>query len=279
MKPSEADMPSGQPSLSIRPSMAIYIAPYYGHKFVGEGECMGTLGGNVQFQKSTYNYLEFQHSLFVAAVRCPGACAPYRAYKQYRGFEFKSEICRCLFDSGTDLNQVLTDNGGLPQTTVETNKARGIVIASDGSSDWACYEVAPPKAPEVVDKFEYVGFGECWDASKATYDYFAVTSPEAATSAVKCGEACSLSNYPLSNGFILKKGTDCHCLFDNGVAVTGVIITDNGAGTGQIVLSNYVEGHCYKALPAPTNFPTKKPTPKPVSTNEILTLIQLLLVF
>lgn len=241
---------------------------------------MGVLGGNVQFQKSTYNYLEFQSSLFVAAVRCPAACAPYRAYNQYRGFEFKSEICRCLFDSGTDLNQVLIDSGGSPHTTVVTNKARGIVIGSDDSSDLACYEAALPEAPETVDKFEYIGFGECWDASKATYDYFAITSSEASTSAVKCGEGCSLSNYPLSKGFFTRKGIDCHCLFEDGVPVSGITIADNGAGAGQIVSSNYVEGHCYKALPAPTNFPTKMPTPKPVSTNQTLILrVILLLVF
>lgn len=258
-------MPSGQPSLSIRPSEAIEIAPYYGHIFVGYGNCVGKKGGNHPFETDLYDYLEFQNSLYVAASLCPGACAAYRTHTNYRGFEFETGKCRCLFDTGTDFSTVTQ---GSPAVTQDENEAAGSVTDSNDSSDLVrCYKTSLPVAPETVVGFEYIGFGNCWDSSMATYDYTA--KPSESNTAVQCGAACSLSNYPQSRGFFTKQRTVCNCLFDADFTDASVTITDDGDGTGPIVSSNYGEGHCYHALPAPTPKPTKMPTLKPVSTKAI----------
>lgn len=271
LNPSLSTMPSGRPSLSIRPSEAIAIAPYYGHVLVGFGNCVGKVGGNHVFETSQYNYLEFEDSLFVAASLCPGTCAAYRTHINYRGFEFETGKCRCLFDGGIDFSTV-THPGGSPDVTNDENTAAGAVTDSNDSGDSVrCYKTSLPVAPETVDGFEYIGFGDCWDSSMATYDYTPLSSES--NTAVQCGAACSLSNYPLSRGFFTKQGTVCNCLFDADFTDSSVDITDNGDGTGQIVSSNYVAGHCYRALPAPTPKPTKTPTPKPVSTKAIYSLI------
>ena len=264
LSPSLSTMPSGQPSLSIRPSEAVEIAPYYGYKFVGYGFCLGKVGGNHVFQTSQYNYLEFQNALFVAPSLCPEACAAY-TQTEYRGFEFETGKCRCLFDGGIDFSTV-THHGGAPDVTYDENTAAGIVTDSDDSNDLVrCYKTSLPVAPETVDGFEYIGFGNCWSEALATYDYTAITLPSETNPAAQCGAACSLSNYPQSRGFFTQS-TVCNCLFDADFTDPSVTITDDGGGTGQISSSNYVEGHCYSVLPAPTPKPTKMPTPKPVST-------------
>ena len=255
-------MPSGQPSLSIRPSVAIEIASYYGHVLVGDGKCHGRVGGNHVFETSPYNHLEFQSALFVAASLCPRACAEYRTHNKYRGFEFESGKCRCLFDGGIDFSTVLSDPS--PDSTLDSNTAAGTVTKSIGSDLVRCYKKSQPEAPEAVDKFEYIGFGDCWDISMATYNYIAIAFSAESNSAVQCGNACSLTTFPQSKGFFTKQGTVCNCLFD--ADFEDASVQNNGGGTGQVVSSNYVEGHCYRALPVPTNFPTKMPTPKPVST-------------
>ncbi len=259
--PSLSTMPSGQPSLSMQPSLAIRIASYYGHELVGEGKCVGKENGNHVFNTAEYNYLEFENADFEAKL-CPGTCAAYRTHSKYRGFEFETGRCRCLFDRRIDFSTDLVGREGSPDDTVSDKLASGPVTSSDGTLNTGhCYTKSVPEAPVRVDNFEYVGYGECWDSSMATYEYIAIDlNPD--YHIVACGENCSPSNYPESRGFVAKQGISCNCLFDDGYENTS---NTERTGTGQIDSSNYVEGHCYRALPAPTNFPTKVPTPNPVS--------------
>jgi len=265
--PSLSTLPSGRPSLSVQPSVAIDIAPYYGHDLVGDGKCVGKVGGNHPFNTAHYNYLEFQNIDFVAAKLCPEACAVYWTHSKYRGFEFEAGKCRCLFDGEIDFSIDLEGRDSSPNVEVSNKLAQGTVTSFDATFDSVqCYAISVPEAPERVDNFEYVGYGECWDSSMATYEYIEISLSSESNPAVQCGAVCSPSIYPLSRGFVTKQGPLCNCLFDDGFDDASVtIISTEPTGTGPIVSSNFVEGHCYRALPAPTNFPTKAPTPKPVS--------------
>ncbi len=269
--PSLSAMPSGRPSQSIQPSLAISIASYYGHELIGEGKCVGKEGGNHVFNKAEYNYLEFQNEDFVAKL-CPGTCAAYRTHSKYRGFEFETGKCRCLFDRSINFSTDLVGRDGSPVVQVSDKLASGPVTSSDGTFDTGyCYAKSVPEAPERVDNFEYVGYGECWDSSMATYEYIAIDL-NSNYDIVECGAACSPPDHPQARGFVAKQGTSCNCLFDDGYE--NALGTER-TGTGQIDSSDYVEGHCYRALPAPTNFPTKVPTPKPVSKQSVLRFVLL----
>ena len=257
--PSLSVMPSGQPSLSTRPSVAVNLEPYYGHVFVGYGLCQG----KISVLYSSYDYIEMPSSSYVSASKCPEACAEYRTNNNYQGFEFESQKCRCLFNDGTNLVGIVD---------VADHKAKGAIRQStlDVVSNTLCYEkhnIDDNNAPEVVDKFKYIGLGDCWDESNKLYSYIPLTL-SGTPSIQDCGDACSLTNHPLSKGFFVNLDTAsdvCNCLFDNDFNVGGDGTVGSG-GTGEITSSNYVGGHCYRALPAPTNFPTKMPTPPPVST-------------
>lgn len=261
--PSLSAVPSGLPSLSTSPSetVVIGIPAYYGYDLVGDGECEGKLDGNSPFATAKYNYLQYQDTQFVAPTHCPAVCAAYRQFNEFRGFEFESEICRCLFDSGIDLDAVALNYDPSPQSILETNQAKGTVVGVAGSSSIQCYKISQPQAPEEVTSFEYIGYGNCWDANLNAFDYISI-SPGENDFAVECGSACSATTYPLSRGFFTQEGATCHCLFDDGVDGS----VDGGTGTGPIVYSDAVDGHCYKSVPPPTKAPTKPPTPPPVSS-------------
>lgn len=262
-EPSLSAMPSGRPSLSIQPSVEIGIASYYGHELVGEGKCLGKQFGNHIINTAEYNYLEFLNVDLMAKL-CPETCAVYRTHSKYRGFEFEPGKCRCLFDREINFSTDLEGRDGSPTNEVINKLASGPVTSSDRTlGTGQCYAKSVPESPEGVDNFEYVGYGECWDSSMATYEYIEIDLSQDGYPIVACGAACSPSNYPQSRGFVAKQGLSCNCLFDDGYENASV--TTERAGTGRIDSSNYVEGHCYRALPAPTNFPTKVPTPKPVS--------------
>ena len=248
-------MPSGLPSLSSHPSAAVNLDPYYGHTFVGYGKC----SGSYTILTSFYDHIEIGGS-YVAANQCPESCAQYRTNNKYQGFEFEPGKCRCLFDEGTDLDGV---------TNVESHKAKGAIRESAFEADpnTRCYvksNIDNEDAPVVVEKFDYIGLGDCWDSSNRKYSRIAQSLTPVAIS--DCGDACSLINYPLSRGFYTNLDSDvCDCLFDDDY--TGDQLTEVHEGAGQIQSSNFVRGHCYRALPPPTNFPTKQPTPPPVSTS------------
>ena len=261
--PSLSAVPSGLPSLSTSPSetVVIGIPAYYGYDLVGDGECEGKLDGNSPFATAKYNYLQYQDTQFVAPTHCPAVCAAYRQFNEFRGFEFESEVCRCLFDSGIDLDAIALNHGTSSQSILETNRAKGTVVGVAGSSSIQCYKISLPQAPEEVTSFEYIGYGNCWDANLNAYDYISISFGEN-DFAVECGSACSATTYPLSRGFFTQEGATCHCLFDDGAGGS----VDGGLGTGPIVYSDAVDGHCYKSVPPPTKAPTKPPTPPPVSS-------------
>ena len=144
---------------------------------VSTRKCCCKSGGEIEITAKAAANPTPLSALFVAASLCPRACAEYRTHNKYRGFEFESGKCRCLFDGGIDFSTVLSDPS--PDSTLDSNTAAGTVTKSIGSDLVRCYKKSQPEAPEAVDKFEYIGFGDCWDSSMATYNYIAFSAASA----------------------------------------------------------------------------------------------------
>ena len=256
--PSELPSISTNPSISTVPSSAPFgpLPAFYGYEYVGQGICQG----NSLFLVETYDYLEYDG--VQSSYDCPSKCAPYRGTTSLRGFEFSSSSCRCLFDDGTDLTAIVSDNSGdTPSNTFSTNGARGTIVDVVADNDVECYKkLEVIVGPEEATSFEYIGFGHCLSSSSLQYDYITI-SAGADDFAVECGAACV--DFDGIRGFWVKEGESCHCLFDDEATVDGQTMnnpTNDGGGTDVISSSDYTEGHCYKVRPSPSSQPSIKPS-------------------
>ena len=276
--PSESPSISVNPSISTVPSAApIGVLPaFYGYEYVGQGICQG----DSLFLVETYDYLEYGGAQ--SSYDCPYKCAPYRSASSFRGFEFSSSSCRCLFDDDTDLTTMVSDNSGdTPSNTDFTNAARGTIVDVVGDNDVECYKkLETIVGPEEVTSFEYAGFGQCLSSSSLKYDYISRSIGDDEF-AVECGAAC-VTDFDAIRGFWVKDGESCYCLFDDEVTVDGQTMNNpasGGGGTGLISSSDYTEGHCYKfdgqveavtasKAPSLSSSPSSQPSTNPSSSSE-----------
>ena len=195
--PSESPSISVNPSISTVPSAAPFgvLPAFYGYEYVGQGICQG----DSLFLVETYDYLEYGAAQ--SSYDCPYKCAPYRSASSFRGFEFSSSSCRCLFDAGTDLTAMVNDNGGdTPSNTDSTNGARGTIVDVVGDNDVECYKkLETIVGPEEVTSFEYAGFGQCLSSSSLKYDFIRRSIGDNEF-AVECGAACVDAGYTITAG-------------------------------------------------------------------------------
>ncbi|KAL7542381.1 hypothetical protein ACHAXR_012259 [Thalassiosira sp. AJA248-18] len=159
--PSKAPTPSPSP----KPTRQPVLDSFYGYEFVGEGECQDSH----PFLEQTYNHLLLKS--YTLPDDCPGVCAPYRDIDGFRGFEFGTQSCKCLFDKGKDLDAILATHDGESATiSAVKESAQGSIAGVIPNANTACYRMAAIEAPEEIDGFQYVGYGQCLDDTGLRYD-------------------------------------------------------------------------------------------------------------
>ena len=205
--------------------------------------------------------MEFESVSYESQYACPGICCLYLDSDKFRGFEFSPTICRCLFDEGTDFSSIQSTYGGSPTSTETSNLAQGNIVDVVDQANVFCYRSEEPVAPVEVVPFEYVGVGNCLNATGSSgryYDYIEAGNKTFA----ECGSACE--NFEAQKGFYIVEGTLCNCLFESGTTVadqTVVVPTSTSGAIGDIKSSDYTgDGHCYLGIPPPTRDPTASPS-------------------
>ncbi|KAL7547612.1 hypothetical protein ACHAWF_010891 [Thalassiosira exigua] len=222
-------------SPSREPTEPPVIESFYGYEYVGEGQCQDPNSSAMR----TYDSLSWES--YSLPDDCPGVCAPYRDVDGFRGFEFVSQSCKCLFDRGRDLTDLVAPQD-LELATVYSSdeSAQGSIATVIPTANVACYKVVAIVPPEDVEGFDYVGYGNCLDESNLRYGNIVELS---AVRLAECGSACESENN--IRGFWMQD-TACHCLRDSDdVAISGGTdsipegeVNDTTEGDGGDVIQN-----------------------------------------